>query len=883
MRPLQLEFQAFGPYPEQEKIDFDQLAKKGLFLICGETGSGKTVMLDAMTFALYGKSSGNTRNDFEAMRCTSAKPDVPTFVRFVFEAGGEQYWFERRLERKLKNLKTSYNLLKKDTAGEWQTLLENPKEKELNKKAEQLIGLDYDQFRQVIILPQGQFEKLLTSKSEEKEKILTDIFGEYRWQRIAERMFESASERKEALKSKREKIQNSLAEENCETVQQLSAYIVQKKQEMDAIKTEYDKADYKAQRKSLNEMLALADWFAEYHKLQEQQKAYLAAQDKRDEAQRRLEQAKRADKVRQTILQAQQAEKNLKERQRGYQSVCASKTGYEEQWRIAGQKLAEHNERKPEVELLRKKQAAYESRRPDYQGLRIMQTECAEKKKCLEESLANEKEAKLQFDQYNERLVALNQVYEQKKQHHEDLLHAYLMGIHGQIASELVEGCPCPVCGSVEHPCKAPLTDDSVTKDTVEQAKREADKTHSKLLSCGEKQKQAEQTYQSLGDIRSAAEIAFAAGKAKLQNLTANLIEGVDHLEMLEKKISETSDQIAGYEEMRLQLEDEEKRTRETYTQIQAKMAAMAEEVETAKSQCQAANDNLLQDVRENEFESAAQAKEMLLSVEEMEDLQKRITAHDTNLRVICDRLEEIKQRLENREEPDGATCREKLENIEIAEHNFTSQYASLKAEYERLCDKEKKLLAEGNGMEEAVRQADEDLLFAKKMRGDTGTGLQRYVLGIMFSSVVAAANQMLALVHDGRYRLFRSDDKMQGSNKRGLELKVYDKFSDDPQGRFVNTLSGGEKFLASLALSIGMSTVAGKSGIKIEALFIDEGFGSLDEDSIVDAMNVLNTIQESNGLVGIISHVQILQDRIPTKLVVSKKEGRSHIRETIG
>ncbi|MCR4648872.1 MAG: SMC family ATPase, partial [Lachnospiraceae bacterium] len=166
---------------------------------------------------------------------------------------------------------------------------------------------------------------------------------------------------------------------------------------------------------------------------------------------------------------------------------------------------------------------------------------------------------------------------------------------------------------------------------------------------------------------------------------------------------------------------------------------------------------------------------------------------------------------------------------------------------------------------------------------GDSGTGLQRYVLGIMFSQVIASANKMLEMVHGGRYRLFRSDDKVAGSNKRGLDLKVYDSHSAESEGRFVSTLSGGEKFLASLALSIGMSTIAQKSGIKIEALFIDEGFGSLDEDSISDAMDILNSIQEANGLVGIISHVQILQDRIPSKLIVERQGNGSHIAQRIG
>ena len=152
-----------------------------------------------------------------------------------------------------------------------------------------------------------------------------------------------------------------------------------------------------------------------------------------------------------------------------------------------------------------------------------------------------------------------------------------------------------------------------------------------------------------------------------------------------------------------------------------------------------------------------------------------------------------------------------------------------------------------------------------------------------MFSSVVAAANKMLELVHGGRYRLYRSDEKAKGNNKRGLELKVFDRYSSDHEGRFVSTLSGGEKFLASLALSIGMSTVAQKSGIRIEALFIDEGFGSLDEDSIEDAMNILNSIREANGLVGIISHVRLLEDQIPSKIRVREDEEGSHLSLSVG
>ena len=215
MRPIKIEFQAFGPYVGYEKVDFEAISSKGLFLICGKTGIGKTMILDAMTFALFGKSSGHGRDDFESMRCTNADFDTNTFVKFEFENHGKHYRFERKLERKRKNLSASYNVTCKGEDGIWRPLMENAKEKAVSEKAVEIIGLEYEQFRQVIVLPQGQFERLLTSNSDEKEKILTNIFGEDKWQIIADRFYDKATRRKNDLKNIQDKIRNSLAEEGC--------------------------------------------------------------------------------------------------------------------------------------------------------------------------------------------------------------------------------------------------------------------------------------------------------------------------------------------------------------------------------------------------------------------------------------------------------------------------------------------------------------------------------------------------------------------------------------------------------------------------------------------------------------------------------------------
>ncbi len=304
MRPILVEFQAFGPYTGHEIIDFEKISSKGLFLICGETGSGKTMILDAMTIALYGKSSGHGRDDFEALRCTSAGYDATTFVRFIFELNGKYFHFERRLERKVKRLSASYSLMQKDDNGIWQPLLENPKEKDLSNKAYELIGLDYEQFRQVIVLPQGQFEKLLVSSSDEKEKILTNIFGEDKWQSIAQYFFNEVSERRERLKLKKERINSSLLEENCSSLEDLNLLILKKKNEEKINRQQYESSGFEAKLLKLQESLVLANRFFDFHKLQDRKLELEQNIEERKKQEMLLKNAKKADKVRRFIVDA---------------------------------------------------------------------------------------------------------------------------------------------------------------------------------------------------------------------------------------------------------------------------------------------------------------------------------------------------------------------------------------------------------------------------------------------------------------------------------------------------------------------------------------------------------------------------------------------------
>ena len=298
MRPIKVEFQACGPYANRESVDFEAISKQGLFLICGKTGIGKTMILDAMTFALYGKSSGHGRDDFESMRCTKADFNTNTFVRFIFENNGEVYHFERRLVRKRTNLSPEYNLMRKNDAGAWDVLLENAKEKVLNAKAEEIIGLDYDQFRQVMILPQGQFEKLLTSDSAEKEKILSTIFGEDKWKSIAEVFYQNADKQKKLVAEKKATIKTSLQEDGFNNITELQMDIGSKQQQLETIEEEHNKTNYDKIIKEQQDNISIANRFKDLHDAEKRVGELEGQTELRAGWMRQLKDAERAEAVR---------------------------------------------------------------------------------------------------------------------------------------------------------------------------------------------------------------------------------------------------------------------------------------------------------------------------------------------------------------------------------------------------------------------------------------------------------------------------------------------------------------------------------------------------------------------------------------------------------
>ena len=370
----------------------------------------------------------------------------------------------------------------------------------------------------------------------------------------------------------------------------------------------------------------------------------------------------------------------------------------------------------------------------------------------------------------------------------------------------------------------------------------------------------------------------------EVQSAKENLVDGIATIQALDKLISEHKASVRCYQEKTDNLERIWKEKVDTFTQLQAKLSVAKDEISRADEKKKSAQ-RILKDALEHTiFATLDDAKTAMLTQQEMKKIRNAYAEYQAEKKHLEEEYIKTKETLANKIEPDLELCEQELQKIAKEKEAYLSEFARMQL---TITQKQEKLNLIQKMAEEYTAswaQAESDWALAKNLRGDTGIGLQRYVLGVMFSSVIAAANQMLEKVHGGRYRLFRSDEKGQGTNKKGLELKVFDSYSrEGDEGRSVKTLSGGEKFLVSLALSIGMSTVAQRSGTHLDAMFIDEGFGSLDQNSIEDALEVLASIQKANGTVGIISHVQVLQDNIPTKLEIKKLKEGSRIVANIG
>lgn len=877
MRPVSIRFKCFGPYMDEQFIDFSQLEKSGLFLICGETGSGKTTILDAMCYALYGCSSGALRGDLSVMRCKLAQPKDETLVEFIFDSYGRRYKFTRSLKYGRKNLNDSHNCMELRD-GVYVPIFENPKKKEVNDKAAEIIGLTYNQFRQVIILPQGQFEELLVSNSEDKEKILVSLFHADRWQRIATEIFNRVSDRDKAIKHERDQIEAKLREYGCKDLASLENLALEAAKEAEEAKNAADQAEKTLDSVSKQKDQALLEnqSFVELRARENCVKTLLRQKEHFEKERLLLESADRAELIapQHTAYAAAKAEYQKAQRQL---KTCQDKeketnTAYDK----ALQARTAHEAGRPRYDQQKQKIILLENARPHYSTLETKKSELEDAQRVLKLAKKEANDQKTAFDNANSLWEQAMLRREQADQAFRNAQAIYLRGIGSILAQKLVAGECCPVCGSTHHPDPAKPAHDHISEAEFERFSQEVTRCSKAVTDTHQARAAAEQRYTKAESAATGAQQKVAVALTAYEAAKAQLIPDIDTLIKLEAQLHSLKIAVSGYEQadtdtrqMLNQATADKKTSQNSMERAVKDMTAAAAEFETQSAMWQ-------QSLEAAGFDSESRFAAACIQPKEKQQRQLALTQFQTNLDTAQKNLREQQELLEDKVAPDLAAIEEILTNAKNGGIAAARKQALAEKRYQTMTQDHARLTKKSQSLDALRIQVDADLAFADRLRGRSGCSLQRYVLGVMLTAVTREANRLLENVYGGRYRLYRTDEISGRTHKSGLELMVLD--NSHQAYRSVTTLSGGEKFLVALSLAVGLSTVvqAQGHGIRLEAMFVDEGFGSLDRDSICDALEVLQGIQRGAGVVGIISHVEQLAETIPTKIVITKSKNGS-------
>jgi len=852
MKPIRLVFQAFGPYPGRQEIDLEALGRAGLFLIRGETGAGKTVILDAMAFALYGRSSGGARGELGAMRCQLAAEDTPTEVAFDFETGGRRYRFTRRLRVRRKRSGSTELIPEQDAFfrnadGDFEPFFENPKQSLVEGKAEELLGLGYDQFRQVVILPQGQFERLLVAKPDEKEALLTTLFGMGQWGEAAERLGEKTLAEQRALETLRQEKAALCRAAGCGQ----EGEITLKKQALQTQIARLQKQSEEAGREAalaaqaLEEATVLDSAFA---RLDDAEKLCAQLEGQAEEQQRRRETlglrelAEPYDRWRRAVRDARLVRETVQSSRQAEADCEARRTALEKEEKQAAEQR----------ELLRQKaekKPALDAQLTLLEQRRTFAAEAAGLAEQLEKKRAERK--------------SCDETYKLCVEESSRAAALHLQALSCELAEGLSDGVPCPVCGSTHHPAPAHAAQGEMTRERLQKINQRLEKANAAALRCAaacdaleEQARAAERRLERAGGYDPAVHAA-------VQNQGKAANAAVCKLEVLEKK-------LAGFAARRSQLDLEGRTVRASLQNGETKLARM-----------EAAEEAVRLELDRLDPDGAGQARlhDEKPSPALFTQLEKELREYDAQLSAAREAVRAGRAQLEGQARPALDALRERLDGLRGQEKQAYSDAKVAQGQLSRLCGTEKQVLEINRALSSRGEAFDRLAAFTRLVRGQNGVSLQRYVLGVMLSAVTAEANRLLENIHGGRYQIYRTLETSGRTRKAGLELEVLDRQSGGRRG--VATLSGGEKFLVALSLSIGLSAVtqAQSGGRELGAIFIDEGFGTLDTRSLADAMGALAAVRSSRGMVGIISHVGLLRESIEPGIEVIKKKDGSTLR----
>ncbi len=920
MRPLKLTLSAFGPYADKVVLDLEQLGKSGLYLITGDTGAGKTSIFDAITFALYGKPSGNNKS-VSMFRSKYAKPETRTYVELEFEYNEKKYSVKRNPEYLRPKAKGEGTTSEKAWAE-----LNYPDGRivsgntAVTNAVEKILGIDREQYSQIAMIAQGDFLRLLLAGTNEREEIFQKIFntGRYRilQDELKAELSSADSERRIEIKS----IEQDVSGIQCEKDDPLSIEVA------------------RAQNKgmTIEEIMELLDRLIKKDTecLEKKREEYRKADTTSGKISKRLGQAEQRLKILESLKRSEDKLSDAKIRLAGSKEVLEIQTGKSQKAKalndvISGIKaqLDDYREYDEVRKTIRDVEAEHEKcKKSEEQGIKnaenlkdeidMLQEKLNTSGELLEEKLKLEAEIK-RLTENTESLEALRKALDEldtarKKQtaSREDYLkrseisqrltaeyelknRAYLDEQAGILALGLRDGERCPVCGSLEHPHPASVSADAPSKEELDKLKKRRDEADRNAVKASEDASSAnavaEEKERAMKEASS--KLLGAIGTDDIRKALSEK-KTVVSAEMAKagKKLSEVSFELKNTERIKETLPGKKEKYElivKSVSDLRLRITALMTQKTQLEKRCTELKEKLRFGSREDAVKEIGRLQQEVEKAEN--DYKKAQTDYidrEKEISALNASIDEARRNLRDIPEDDINAVR-KL-NQEISERKNLIM---------ELGQNVKERLNINKRIAESIsKRSEKQAVIEKKWRllkslSDTANGtisgkgkirLETYIQMAYFDRIIARANTRLIIMTSGQYELKRSADPTNKQSQTGLELDVIDHYNGST--RSVRSLSGGESFKASLCLALGLSDEIQSSagGIRLDTMFVDEGFGSLDEESLSQAMWALSDLSAGHRLVGIISHVAEMKEKIEKQIVVTKTKNDGSKAEII-
>lgn len=917
MRPLVLKISAFGPYAGETVIPMQELGTKGLYLITGDTGAGKTTIFDAICYALFGEPSGDSR-DISMLRSKYADPNTPTEVDLLFTHNGKEYRvvrnpeYERPAKRGDGLTKQVANACLYMPDGRTVTKL-----KDVTDAVENLLGINREQFSQIAMIAQGDFKKLLIADTKQRQEIFRELFKTSYYQKL---QMSLEAKRKEiyGIVEDGKKIVNqyigdiSVDENNVlalevekakrgelvvDDILELIGKLLSQDKDIKA-QTDKDLANINKELESINAGIGAAETANKAKEAVERAEASLReAIPEEERLKDRFENAKnelkQKDELTKQVAEIDAELENCVQIEKLMDEIKAVGNEFSQNEEFLAKKEEEKTTTESNLKELRKecdliKDVGISIEKLNNELEKIEKTE-KELVELTDEygNYTNEaellKQAQKAYGQDNATYVELKHIFDAKEQ-------AFRDGQAGILAASLVEGQKCPVCGSTSHPEKAIVTSEIPSETELKEAKEDAEKAREKATKSSNK----------AGSIKTSVEL-------KLEQLkkNANRLLELDDIEELDKKIAlkresvvlkkndivNELDDVKAKAERKKQLEKLIPETETRIKNIDAEITALKEKLSGMQATISEKNDLVKKLQDKLTIATKAEAEDKKKELESLaKTLQENYDKTDEELKEISKNIVALKAEIESGKKTlEGAKIIDieaEKANREIYESRQSEVINTLKAVDSRI-DRNETIFSHIKSQSDKIAETEKQLQWVAaladtangKLRGKEKIMLETYIQTTYFDRIISRANLRFMKMSGGQYELKRQDEASNSKSQSGLELGVIDHYNGTE--RSVKTLSGGESFMASLSLALGLSDEVQSSagGINVETMFVDEGFGSLDSDSLDQAYKALASLTEGNRLVGIISHVAELKSKIDYQIIVKKeKSGGSFV-----